>query len=139
MAQIFESILVSFAILAASETVSDDFHFIRSCYLQRGGQSNSLILWFLLMMVVNPEAQKKAQAQIDAVVGGNRLPMIDDRPLLPYVDAILRETLRCCPVVPLGKCSPHAFISWLIYHQSAIPHAVVDDDVYAGFHIPKGG
>lgn len=90
-------------------------------------------------MAVTPEVQKKAQAQIDAVVGRSRLPTMEDRPLLPYVDAILRETLRYCPVVPLGKCYPHALILWLIYYLSAVPHAVVDDDIYAGFHIPKGG
>lgn len=55
------------------------------------------------MMAMNPKAQGKAQSQIDAVVSGNRLPMIEDRPLLPYTDAILRETLRYSTVVPLCK------------------------------------
>lgn len=84
-------------------------------YSQRGGQSNSLLLSFLFMMVMNPKAQKRAQAQIDAVVGGNRLPMIEDRSLLPYIDAILRETLRYSPIAPLCKCCPHVFIPRLIY------------------------
>jgi len=55
------------------------------------------------MMVINPEAQKNAQAQIDAVVGNKRLPTIDDRLSLPYVDAILLEILRYSPPVPLCK------------------------------------
>jgi cytochrome P450 len=76
---------------------------------------------FFLMMVVNQGAQEKAQAEIDAVVGKDRLPTIDDRPLLPYLDAIFREILRYSPVAPLS-----------------IPHATVDDDMYNGFHIPKG-
>jgi cytochrome P450 len=67
------------------------------------------------MMAMNPKAQKKAQSQIDAVVGGNRLPMIEDRPLLPYIDAILRETLRYSTVIPLCMCYPHVVIPWLIY------------------------
>lgn len=67
------------------------------------------------MMAVTPEVQKKARAQIDAVVGRNRLPMMEDRPLLPYIDAIFRETLRYYPVVPLGKYDSCAFILWLIY------------------------
>ena len=62
------------------------------------------------MMAVNPKAQKKAQAQIDAVVGRKRLPMIEDRPSLPYIDAMLRETLRYAPVVPLCKYCPHVRI-----------------------------
>ena len=53
------------------------------------------------MMMVNPAAQEKAQTQIDTVVGKDRLPTIDDRPLLPFIDAILWETHRYNPVVPL--------------------------------------
>ena len=64
-------------------------------------QSNSVLMTFFLMMMVNQEAQKKAQAEIDAVVGKDRLPTVDDRPLLPYLDAIFRETLRYSPVAPL--------------------------------------
>ncbi|KAG9313615.1 cytochrome P450 [Chiua virens] len=83
--------------------------------------SHSVLLNFFLMMMLNPSAQQKAQAQIEAVVGKARLPTMDDRPLLPYVDAIYRETLRCCPVLPLSA-----------------PHAATDEDVYNGFRIPKG-
>ena len=46
-------------------------------------------------------AQEKAQAQINAVVGKDRLPTMDDQPLLPFVDAIFRETLRYSPIAPL--------------------------------------
>lgn len=56
---------------------------------------------FFLMMMLNPAVQKKAQAQIDAVVGRDRLPSIDDRPSLPLVDAIFWETFRYNPVTPL--------------------------------------
>jgi len=53
-------------------------------------------------MVLHPEVQAKAQADIDRVIGKDRLPDFDDRPELPYLDAILRETLRWHPAVPLG-------------------------------------
>ena len=53
------------------------------------------------MMVLNPAVQDKAQKQIDAVVGTTRLPTMEDRPLLPYIDAILWEILRYNPVLPL--------------------------------------
>ena len=56
---------------------------------------------FFLLMVLNPGAQKRAHAQISAVVGEDRLPTSDDRPLLPFVDAIFRETLRHSPIAPL--------------------------------------
>ena len=53
------------------------------------------------MMMLNPAVQERAQAQIDAVVGKDRLPTVEDRSLLPFIDAICRETLRYSPVVPL--------------------------------------
>ena len=70
-------------------------------------------------MILYPEAKKKAQAELDAVIGKDRLPVIGDRPELPYVTAFLmvhfpdtvqyqidsfglQEVMRCFPVVPLG-------------------------------------
>ncbi len=41
----------------------------------------------ILYMVLYPEAAKKAQAELDAVTGKKRLPMLCDRPDLPYVTA----------------------------------------------------
>ena len=38
-------------------------------------------------MVLYPEAVKKAQAELDAVIGKKRMPMLDDRSDLPYVTA----------------------------------------------------
>lgn len=54
-------------------------------------------------MMRYPEVQERAQKEIDAIVGTHRLPDFEDRSSLPYVDAILRETLRWHPVFPLGK------------------------------------
>jgi cytochrome P450 len=65
-------------------------------------QASSTLLVFLLAMVLHPEVQAKAQADIDRVIGKDRLPNFDDRLKLPYVDAILRETLRWHPVTPMG-------------------------------------
>ena len=60
------------------------------------------ILVFLIAMVLHPEVQAKAQADIDRVIGKDRLPDFNDRPALPYVEAVLRETLRWHPVAPFG-------------------------------------
>ncbi|KAG6371203.1 cytochrome P450 [Boletus reticuloceps] len=92
-----------------------------TAFLAASETSNSVLMTFFLMMVLNPAVQEKAQAQIDAVVGRDRLPTMDDRPLLPLIDAIFRETLRYSPILPLSA-----------------PHAAVDDDMYSGYHIPKG-
>ncbi|KAI0295335.1 cytochrome P450 [Multifurca ochricompacta] len=72
-------------------------------------------------MTLYPEAQRKAQAEIDSVTGGSRLPDFSDRDALPYVGAILKEILRWHPVGPLG-----------------VPHRVMRDDVYEGYFIPAG-
>jgi cytochrome P450 len=53
-------------------------------------------------MTLYPEVQRKAQAEIDHVVGNSRLPDYSDQDELPYVDAVLKEVLRWHPVTPLG-------------------------------------
>ena len=51
-------------------------------------------------MIAFPEARRRAQAEIDAVVGHDRLPTFADTPRLPYVRAITRDILRWCPTIP---------------------------------------
>lgn len=54
-------------------------------------------------MTLYPEVQKTAQAELDAVIGSDRLPSFSDRPQLPYLEAVLKEVLRWNPVAPMGK------------------------------------
>jgi len=54
-------------------------------------------------MVLYPEVQTRARASIDEVVDHDRMPSIDDRASLPYLDAIFLEVLRWCPPTPLGR------------------------------------
>ncbi|EPQ59616.1 cytochrome P450 [Gloeophyllum trabeum ATCC 11539] len=81
----------------------------------------SAIYTFYLAMTLYPEAQKRAHAEIDAVIGCDRLPTFADREHLPYVEALVKEVLRWNPVTPLG-----------------VPHRVTEDDVHEGYYIPKG-
>ena len=46
-------------------------------------------------MVIYPECQMRAQQEIDSVIGSERLPTFDDRASLPYVEAVMQESLRC--------------------------------------------
>ena len=57
---------------------------------------------FILAMTLYPEVQRKAQAEIDRVVGNSGLPDYSDQDELPYVDTVLKEVLRWHPVTPLG-------------------------------------
>ncbi|KAH9478395.1 Cytochrome P450 monooxygenase 98 [Psilocybe cubensis] len=76
---------------------------------------------FICQMVLNPDVQRKAQEEIDRVVGSKRLPTFEDRKSLPYLEAIYREVLRFKPPIPIS-----------------VAHAVTEDDHYKGYLIPKG-
>ncbi|KAF9497559.1 cytochrome P450 [Pleurotus eryngii] len=76
---------------------------------------------FFLAMTLYPEVQKKAQAELDAVVGPNRLPTFQDRPNLPYMNAVALEALRWHSVAP-----------------TSVPHRTTEDQFYKGYFIPKG-
>jgi len=71
-------------------------------------------------MVLHPEVQKNAHAELDRVVGPDRLPAFEDRASLPYIEAIVSELLRWHVATPLGG-----------------PRYIYVDDEYQGYRIPK--
>lgn len=46
------------------------------------------------MMALHPEVVERAQAEIDQAIGSERLPTLEDRGKLPYIDCIVREVYR---------------------------------------------
>jgi hypothetical protein len=66
-------------------------------------QSVSIVLGFFLAMALNPHVLKKAQEEIDNIIGSHRLPSISDRSQLPYIDALVREVFRWNVVLPIGQ------------------------------------
>jgi hypothetical protein len=88
-------------------------------------------------MALYPEVRKKAQAEIDAVVGPNRLPDFHDRPSLPYINAVVKESSRWNLVVP---CMPFVIIiiATILTSSEGIAHTSTTEDEYNGFYIPKG-
>jgi hypothetical protein len=54
-------------------------------------------------MVLYPEVQAKAKAEIDTIVGNGRLPCMEDRESLPYLNAIVLELYRWHIVLPTGE------------------------------------
>ena len=61
-----------------------------------------MFLTFFLAMVLHPDAQRRAQMEIDSVVGTARLPDFGDETTLPYVSALVKEVMRWHPVAPIG-------------------------------------
>ncbi|KAJ6625069.1 cytochrome P450 [Mycena sp. CBHHK59/15] len=78
-------------------------------------------LTFILAMLHAPHVQKIAQEELDRVVGTDRLPTYAHQEALPYITAIVKESLRWELVIPLG-----------------VPHRAMEDDVYNGYFIPAG-
>ncbi|KAF9483933.1 cytochrome P450 [Pholiota conissans] len=78
---------------------------------------------FFLAIALHPRVLKKAQEEIDAVVGLDRLPTYDDRMSLPYINALIMEVLRWHTVVPTGE---------------SVAHRLLQDDIHDGYLIPKG-
>ncbi|KAI0647836.1 cytochrome P450 [Trametes meyenii] len=75
----------------------------------------------LLALSLHPEAQEKAQEELDAVVGPQRLPDFDDQNELVYINAVVKEALRWHNVLPLG-----------------VGHKILEDDEINGYFIPAG-
>ncbi|KAJ8077768.1 hypothetical protein PM082_002201 [Marasmius tenuissimus] len=82
------------------------------------------LLTFILAMTCFPDYQKKAQAEIDSVIGQHWIPDFDDwdkaRSELPYCEALMQEALRWEPLAPGG-----------------VMHTVEIEDEYRGYRIPK--
>ncbi|KAH9852971.1 CyP450 monooxygenase [Lenzites betulinus] len=76
---------------------------------------------FFCAMILFPEVQKRAQAELDAVIGPDRMPEHADRAALPYLNAMVKELLRWHTVGPMG-----------------VSHRCMEEDVYRGWRIPKG-
>jgi cytochrome P450 len=60
------------------------------------------MLSLFLALTLYPDVQKRAQAELDSVLGRDRLPTFDDKLRLPYIDAMFKELMRWRMVVPLG-------------------------------------
>ncbi|KAG6892796.1 hypothetical protein C0993_002898, partial [Termitomyces sp. T159_Od127] len=86
-----------------------------------GAMYTAAIASCILGFLENPAVVKKAQEELDRVVGPGHLPTFDDEDSLPFITAITREALRWREVAPI-----------------AIPHFLDVDDEYMGYRLPKG-
>ncbi|XP_078699161.1 steroid 17-alpha-hydroxylase/17,20 lyase-like isoform X2 [Branchiostoma floridae x Branchiostoma belcheri] len=83
--------------------------------------TTQILRWAVLFLAAHPEIQEKVAAELDSVVGRDRLPELSDREATPYTEATVNEVLRMGLIDPLS-----------------LPHATTADTTLRGYHIPKG-
>ncbi|KAJ5133076.1 hypothetical protein N7448_001895 [Penicillium atrosanguineum] len=102
---------------------SDDWaSYVSGTLLEAGSDTTaSIFLSFAVAMINFPEVQKKAQEEIDRVIGPNTLPTMADEPSLQYIRGVVKESLRFLPSSILG----------------IVPHATTNEDTYKGYTFPE--
>ncbi|KAF3387022.1 Cytochrome P450 monooxygenase yanC [Penicillium rolfsii] len=106
--------------------------FVAGTMIEAGSETtssalNSCVKYF----AAYPDAQAKAYAEINRVIGENRIPTFEDEPNLPYIRACVKEILRIRPV-SIG--SPHYTTADIVYKDYFIPaNTVVSINQY-GLH-----
>jgi hypothetical protein len=94
---------------------------VGSSYIAGSDTTSITLNYCILAAVLHPAMVKKAQAELDTIVGSNRLPTFRDKDRLPYIAAFIKEVLRWRPLLLNG-----------------MPHATTEEDEYIGYRIPKG-
>lgn len=74
----------------------------------------------LAFLIHNPPVQARLHRELDDVIGNNNIPSLIDRSRLPYLEAVIMETLRIAPPKPLG-----------------VTHRAVVNSEINGFTVPK--
>ncbi|KAJ7077258.1 cytochrome P450 [Mycena belliarum] len=114
------SALIEDVFSGAGELTELDIQDLGGTFYTTGADTTATaVINFVLAMMLYPDVQRKAQDELDAVVGRHRLPGFGDRENLSYIPCVLKELLRWRPVAPL-----------------AAPHYTTEDDEYNGWHIP---
>ncbi|KLO07927.1 cytochrome P450 [Schizopora paradoxa] len=90
-------------------------------FLAGGDTTSTATMNLILAVLKHPETMRRAQEEIDRVVGTDRLPTFEDRDNLPYINAMCTEVLR-----------------WEIIGPFALPRCTAQEDEYRGYRIPAG-
>ena len=81
----------------------------------------STLCWALLYLIHNPVVQQRLHQELDQVISPDRLPELEDKKNLPYLEATITETLRLSSIAALS-----------------VPHKTTVDTTLQGYSIPKG-
>jgi cytochrome P450 len=92
---------------------------------------------FCLAMCHYPQYLDMLHEELDRVCG-ERMPTNADKPNLPVLRAIIKECIRWRPAVPTGQFQSTLLTKSYTNPVIGIPHFLVQDDVYEGYHIPAG-
>ncbi|WOG97670.1 hypothetical protein DCAR_0417011 [Daucus carota subsp. sativus] len=82
--------------------------------------TSSSIEWAMAELLRNPESMRKVKEELDSVIMPNKRVMESDIDKLPYLQAVVKESLRLHPTVPL-----------------LLPRNSMEDTNFMGYHIPK--
>ncbi|GJJ11057.1 hypothetical protein Clacol_005288 [Clathrus columnatus] len=96
-------------------------HITGVVYIAAIDTTNGLLSHFIYTMLLHPEVQKRAQEELDEVVGSGASPSFEDFERLKYTRAVFQELLRWNAVLHIG-----------------VPHILNVDDIINGYFIPKG-
>eukprot|EP00253_Pinus_taeda_P004453 PITA_04453 len=101
-------------------TKKDIIPFLYDMFVAGSETSSATIEWAMAEAIRNPRIMKKAQAELDEVIGTGRRVEETDIDRLPYLHAVVKETFRLHPPAPL-----------------LIPHRAESSCEVAGYMIPK--
>ncbi|KAL5740676.1 hypothetical protein ACOSQ2_029856 [Xanthoceras sorbifolium] len=94
--------------------------FILEIFLAGSETTSSTIEWALTELLRHPESMNKAKAELAEVVGPNKKVEETDIDNLPYLRAVIKETMRLHPPIPF-----------------LVPRRAIQDTNFQGYHIPK--
>ncbi|XP_021381195.1 cytochrome P450 2U1 [Lonchura striata] len=102
---------------------NDDYLFfiIGDLFIAGTDTTSNTLLWCLLYMSLYPEVQEKVHAEIEAVLGRDKVPSLAHKAQMPFTEATIMEVQRMTAVVPLS-----------------IPRMASETAVLQGYTIPKG-
>ncbi|XP_045128278.1 cytochrome P450 2L1-like isoform X2 [Portunus trituberculatus] len=77
--------------------------------------------WLCCYLAAHPQVQRKLHAEIDEVLPSGALPTLAEKSRMPYMEAVINETMRACALVNFG-----------------LQHVANNDTQLGGYTIPQG-